>query len=450
MSLQIIDTRQADGQKQLAELREKWHRWAGTGTLRRQAGSASWADWHTTVRGIIEEVRRRGDAAVLEYTRQFDRLNLSRPGQMRISRDELRQAADAADSRFMQAVRRAAENIRSYQEKIRPENLQWQENGVRLGITFEPIERVGIYAPGGRAVYPSSVLMTVIPAQVAGVEEVVVCCSPGLAGRVDSNMLAVCAELGVDEVYQIGGAQAIAAMGLGTQTIKRVGKIVGPGNVYVQLAKKELFGEIDIDSFAGHSEVLIIADGTAEPSFVAADILAQAEHGPGSAVLVTPDEQLARQVVEAVEQERQQAARAEDIGYSLEEEKVSSAVVVSNLAEAVAVANDFAAEHLQLMVAEPEEIAVKIKNAGAIFLGMQTPVALGDFYAGPSHVLPTSGTARYFSGLSVYDFLKRSSLISYDAEALRAAAQDVQVLARTEGLDMHARSISVRLEDAGQ
>lgn len=439
MSLPIIDIRRDSGREQLAELRRKWHSWV--------AASGQGAGEHAgaNVSRIIRDVRERGDEAVLEYTRQFDKLKLDTAEQMRISPDELKRAAESADSQFMEAVRRAAANIRSYQERIKPQNLQWQENGVRLGINFEPIRRVGVYAPGGRAVYPSTVLMTVIPAQVAGVAEVVVCCSPGLAGKVDANMLAVCAELGVTEVYQIGGAQAIAAMALGTGTIKRVGKIVGPGNVYVQLAKKELFGEIDIDSFAGPSEVLIIADGSVPAEYLAADVLAQAEHGPGSALLVTPDEQLAGRVVEAVAKQLQTAGRAEEINKSLAEE-VTAAVVVGDLAEAVEVANDFAPEHLQVIVAEPDALLAKIRNAGAVFVGPCTPVALGDFYAGPSHVLPTSGTAKYFSGLSVYDFLKRSSLISYEREALERAAGDVQVLAETEGLDMHAKSVSVRLE----
>ena len=234
-------------------------------------------------------------------------------------------------------------------------------------------------------------------------------------------------------------------MALGTKTIGRVGKIVGPGNVYVQLAKKELFGEIDIDSFAGPSEVLIIADGTARPEHLAADMLAQAEHGPGSSLLLTPDEQLAGRVVEAVEKQLQTAGRAEEINKSLAEE-VTAAVVVGDLAEAVAVANDFAPEHLQLIVADPDSLLGQIRNAGAVFVGPCTPVALGDFYAGPSHVLPTSGTAEYLSGLSVYDFLKRSSLMSYDRQALEQVADDLQILAEAEGLDMHARSVSVRVE----
>lgn len=436
--------RKPDGPGQLDQLRKIQHQGAGMEYVREVSGSQAWSRWNQTVRKIIEDVHQQGDQAVIEYTRQFDGLSLTTK-QIKVAPAQLDAARKAADKRFIAAARRAIENIRRYQERIKPRDLQWQEAGVRLGITFKPIRRVGVYAPGGRAVYPSSVLMTVVLAQVAGVEEIAVCCSPGFAGKVDPNMLAVCAELGVNEVYQIGGAQAIAAMALGTETIKPVSKIVGPGGVYVQLAKRQLYGQVDIDSFAGPSEVLVIADQTAQPEFVAADMLAQAEHDPGSGLLVTPSEDLAKQVVEVVEQELKTAARAEAIRASLG--KDSAAVIAADMDEAVAIANDFAPEHLQLMVAEPEKIIGRLENAGAVFVGSYTPVALGDYYAGPSHVLPTSGTGKFFSGLSVYDFLKRSSLISYDQQALAKASPDVQILAKAEGLDMHSRSIDVRLED---
>ena len=447
MTLRIIDMRKPNGPEQLEQIRQVLHLGAGMEYIRELSGRQAWTKWNQTVRKIIEDVHQQGDQALIEYTRQFDNLSLT-VEQLKVDPSELDRARDSADKRFMEAVRRAIDNIRSYQQRIRPSDLQWSADGVRLGICFKPVRRVGVYAPGGRAVYPSSVLMTVVPAQVAGVEEIAVCCSPGFAGKVDQNMLAVCAELGLDEVYQIGGAQAIAALAIGTDTISPVDKIVGPGGVYVQLAKRQLYGQVDIDSFAGPSEVLIIADRTARPEFIAADMLAQAEHDPGSALLLTTSEDLAKQVVLAVEKELKTAGRAEAIRASLD--KDSAAVIAPTLDQAVAIANSFAPEHLQLMVAEPDKIIGRLKNAGAIFIGSHSPVAVGDYYAGPSHVLPTSGTARFFSGLSVFDFLKRTSLMSYEAQALAQAAQDVQTLAQTEGLDMHSRSISVRLENNEQ
>ena len=434
MTLRIIDMRTPDGPGQLRSLYKGLH-------LKRFRDENPQA---LQVREIIADVTERGNQAVIEYTKKFDRLELSADS-LRVSADELAAAKADADPRFMAAVRRSAENIRSYQERIKPKTIQWTENGVELGIRFEPIQRMGIYAPGGKAVYPSSILMTVVPAQVAGVEEIAVCCSPGFAGKVDSNMLAVCAELGVSEVYRIGGAQAIAALALGTKTIKPVAKIVGPGNLYVQLAKKQLYGQIDIDCFAGPSEVLIIADENAPAEYIAVDLLAQAEHDPGSALLVSPSEKLVKEVILAAEEELKTATRAQAIRDSLK--KYSAAAVVADIDQAVNLANDFAPEHLQLMVAEPDKIIGRLKNAGAIFVGPYTPVALGDYYAGPSHVLPTASTARALSGLSVYDFLKRMSLIGYDKQALSKAGADVELLAQAEGLDMHGRSISVRLEN---
>ncbi len=438
MSLEIINMSTPEGRRQLRSLSQRIH----SSSFRDETQQA------VQVREIIGAVADRGDAAVIEYTKEFDGLELTAEA-LRVSDEELKAAKAKAEPRFMEAMRRAIENVRSYQKKLTiPGSSVWQKQGIQLGILWKAIERVGVYAPGGRAVYPSTVMMSVVPAQVAGVKEIVVCCSPGLAGKVDANMLAVCAELGVSEVYQIGGAQAIAAMALGTETIKPVGKIVGPGNLYVQLAKKQLYGQIDIDCFAGPSEVLIIADEAARPKYIAVDLMAQAEHDPGSAILVTTSEELAKQVVEAVEEDLKTAGRAEAIGESLG--IYSAAVVVADMDEAIRVANDFAPEHLQVMVAEPEKVVGQIKIAGAIFVGEYTPVALGDYYAGPSHVLPTAGTAWAFSGLSVYDFLKRMSLINYNEEALSKAAADVQELAKVEGLDMHSKSIAVRVNKKEQ
>ena len=433
MTLRIIDMRTPEGPRQLQSI----YRRLRVTSFRRESPQAE------QVREIISDVADKGDQAVIEYTKKFDNLQLT-ANQLRVSKQDIDAARADADPSFMAAVRRSAENIRSYQERIKPKTTQWTENGVELGIRFEPIQRVGVYAPGGKAVYPSSVLMSVIPAQVAGVQEIAVCCSPGLAGKVDPTMLAVCAELGINEVYRIGGAQAIAALALGTETIKPVAKIVGPGNLYVQLAKKELFGQVDIDSFAGPSEVLIIADETAPAQYIAVDLLAQAEHDPGSALLVTTSDTLAKEVTLAAEEELKTAKRAEAIRDSLE--KFSAVVVVTDIDQAIEIANDFAPEHLQVMMVDSNKIIGRLTNAGAIFVGPDTPVALGDYYAGPSHVLPTSGTARAFSGLSVYDFLKRTSLISYDQQALRKAGPDVELLAQTEGLDMHSRSVTVRME----
>ena len=439
MSLEIFNTRTDEGRAELETLRQVIHSVGGYDYLKE-----NWEQWNKEVHNIIQDVAKNGDQAVVKYTKEFDKLELT-PETLKVSVKELEAARKGADPRFMEAMRRAIENVRRYQKKLTiPQSSVWQDQGIQLGILWKAIERVGVYAPGGKAVYPSSVIMSVVPAQVAGVKEIVVCCSPGLAGKVDTNTLAVCAELGVKEVYQIGGAQAIAAMAFGTKTITRVGKIIGPGNLWVQLAKKELYGLVDIDSLAGPSEVLIIADETAPADYIAVDLLAQAEHDPGSAVLVTTSETLAKEVVEAVEEELKTAGRAEAIRGSLGIQ--SAAVVVADIDEAIRIANDFAPEHLQVMVADPETLVGQIKNAGAIFVGKYTPVALGDYYAGPSHVLPTAGTARAFSGLSVYDFLKRTSLISYDRQALEAAGADVQELARVEGLDMHGRSIGVRLE----
>ena len=436
MSLRIIDAQTDEGRAELGKLRQGL-----------RLGAEKGGDWAGKVHDIIQDVAKNGDRAVIKYTKMFDKLELTTET-LRVSDEELKAAKDKADPRFMEAMRRAIENVRSYQKKLTPQSSVWQDQGIQLGILWAAIERVGVYAPGGRAVYPSSVVMSVVPAQVAEVKEIVVCCSPGLAGKVDANMLAICAELGVDEVYQIGGAQAIAAMACGTETIKSVRKIVGPGNMYVQLAKKELYGQVDIDCFAGPSEVLLIADDTGPVEYIAADLMAQAEHDPGSAILVTSSETLAKGVVEAVERQLQGAKRAKAIGDSLE--KFSAVVLVADIDEAIRTANDFAPEHLQVMVADPEKVVGQIKNAGAIFVGQYTPVALGDYYAGPSHVLPTAGTARAFSGLSVYDFLKRMSLISYDKQALGKAAEDVQELTRVERLDMHGKSIAVRLDKKEQ
>ena len=443
MTLRIIDMRKPNGPEQLEQIRQVLHLGAGMEYIRELSGRQAWTKWNQTVRKIIEDVHQQGDQALIEYTRQFDNLSLT-VEQLKVDPSELDRARDSADKRFMEAVRRAIDNIRSYQQRIRPSDLQWSADGVRLGICFKPVRRVGVYAPGGRAVYPSSVLMTVVPAQVAGVEEIAVCCSPGFAGKVDQNMLAVCAELGLDEVYQIGGAQAIAALAIGTDTISPVDKIVGPGGVYVQLAKRQLYGQVDIDSFAGPSEVLIIADRTARPEFIAADMLAQAEHSPGSAILLTSCRDLGKAVVEAVERRLAVLERAELTRESLE--RFSAVVITTSDAESQQLADELAAEHLSIDTADPEATLAGIRHAGAVFLGPYSPVAAGDYAAGPSHVLPTAATARFAAGLSATHFMRSGSVIHLSKADLAELADDIRTLADTEGLTAHRRSVDARLE----
>jgi histidinol dehydrogenase len=409
--------------------------------LEAEAGRAGAA-----AREAISHIRRRGDAALCEYTKRFDKADLS-PAQLRVPADRLAAAAQALDSSLRQAIVQAIENVRSYQEKIRPATPPaCQRAGVRLEQRSWPIERVGVYVPAGSWPLPSTAIHCVVPAQAAGVRQIALCSPPRSKGEVNETILAAAHLLGVDEVYRIGGAQAIAAMALGTQTVRPVDKIVGPGNIYVQLAKKMLYGVVDIDSFAGPSEVLVIADGSANPAFVAADLLAQAEHDPGQAVLATPVQELIPRVEQALALHLANLATDDAARKCLAD--FAAAVVVRDLDEAAAFADAYAPEHLQIETAEPRRVAEKIRSAGAVFLGHWTPESFGDYVAGPSHVLPTGGTARFSSGLSVYDFLRRGAWIEYDRAGLTAEAEATVRIAKAEGLAAHALAVRVRQEES--
>ncbi|MBN1437398.1 MAG: histidinol dehydrogenase [Sedimentisphaerales bacterium] len=396
-----------------------------------------------SVRVIIDKVRKGGDGAVAELTAAYDKVEL-RPSEFRVGKAELAGAHKAMDANLLKAVRESIANVRSYQETIKVKQLaDWENNGVRLGLRYRALERVGVCVPGASAPLVSTVIMTVVPAQVAGVKEIAVISSPSYEGSIHPAVLGVCYELGVDEVYRVSGAQAVAALAFGTENMAKVDKIVGPSNWWGQLAKKELFGLIDIDSFAGPSEVLVLADDSANAAWVAADMLSQAEHAPGSAILVTDSQALADEV--AVELEGQLAAlgRAEETRKCVEE--FSLAVVTGDMDEAIELANEFAAEHLQVQCADSDAVAERVVNAGAIFVGHYSPVATGDYLAGPSHTLPTGGSARFFGALNVNDFLKQSSVISYSADGLKAAAGSIGQIADAEGLGAHGQSVRLRV-----
>lgn len=391
---------------------------------------------------IIEDVHRRGDEAVVEYTRRFDGVEL-KPDELRVSEEMLRQSAARVEPEVLSALRVAIENVRVFHERQVEES--WEiapRDGVWLGQRITPLERVGLYVPGGTAAYPSSIVMNVVPAQVAQVERIVVTTPPRTLAE-NPAVAAALLEMGVKEIYSVGGAQAIAALAFGTETIPRVDKITGPGNKYVAAAKKLLFGVVGIDAIAGPSEIVIVADGTARPEFVAADLLAQAEHGEdASAVLITTEAALAERVGEELVRQVETLPRRDISRSSLE--NYGAIVVVDGLDEACAIVNELAPEHVEIVTSDDEATAAKIKHAGAIFFGSYTPEAVGDYLAGPNHVLPTGRTARFSSALGVYDFVKRTSLLRYSAAAFNAVSERVSVLAQCEGLDAHARSASIR------
>jgi histidinol dehydrogenase len=393
---------------------------------------------------ILQAVKNEGDAAVLRFTEQFDRITLDG---MRVMEEEFRQALDEIDSEVRDAIREAVANIRDYHSRqMRQSWMTTQESGTMLGQLIRPLQRVGLYVPGGTAAYPSSVLMNAIPAQVAGVEEIAVVTPPGKDGAVNPGVLVAAYELGVKEVYKVGGAQAIAALTYGTETIKPVDKIVGPGNIYVALAKREVFGLVDIDMVAGPSEIVVLADSSANPVYVAADLLSQAEHDAmASAVLVTTCRKLAQAVQQEVEQQLAVLPRKEIAEASIREH--GAICVVDSVEQGLDVVNRLAPEHLEVMLEDPMAHIGKIKNAGAIFLGPYSSEPVGDYFAGPNHVLPTNGTARFSSPLNVDDFLKKSSLISYSRQDLLAHGAKIIALARQEGLEAHARAIQVRLDN---
>lgn len=398
---------------------------------------------------ILLAVRQRGDEAVIEYTARFDGVHYANAQEMLVSQEEIQEAYSKVDGRYIDILRQARDNIWKFHSK-QLEN-SWaicEENGIILGQRVVPMERVGVYVPGGRAAYPSSVLMNVIPARVAGVFDIIMATPPGKDKKVNPHTLVAACEAGCKRIFKIGGAQAIAALAFGTHTIPKVDKIVGPGNIYVALAKKEVYGYVDIDMIAGPSEVMVLADSSAEPAFVAADLMSQAEHDPmASAILVTTSFELASRVVEELQRQVEGLSSKDIIQASLRD--FGALIVVDSLEQAVEIANSIAPEHLELAVQNPFEILGAVKHAGSIFLGHYTPEPVGDYMAGPNHVLPTGGTARFFSPLGVYDFVKKSNIIFYTEKALKAVSLDVIEFANREGLTAHANSIEVRFKENG-
>ena len=403
--------------------------------------------YETSVAEIVADVRERGDAALFEYTKKFDKADINAEN-IRVTPEEIREAYELVDEELLGVIRRSMSNIRAYHEKQK--RYGWFDttpDGTILGQRVTPLGSAGIYVPGGKAAYPSSVLMNTIPAQVAGVPRIVMVTPPGKDGKVNPTTLVAACEAGATEVYKAGGAQAIAALAYGTASVPKVDKIVGPGNIYVALAKKAVYGHVSIDSIAGPSEILVIADETANPKYVAADLLSQAEHDElASAILVTTSEALAAQVSSWVDTFVARLSRREILEKSLE--NYGYILVADSMESAVDIANDIASEHLEIVTANPFEVMTKIKNAGAIFLGENSSEPLGDYYAGPNHILPTNGTAKFFSPLSVDDFVKKSSIIYYSREALSAAKDDIMSFAQAESLTAHANSIRVRFEEA--
>ena len=406
----------------------------------------SYGEFEGRVHEIIENVRANRDAAIFDYTKRFDGADINAENIL-VTEDEIKEAYEKVDEKLLTVIRKALVNIRKYHEKQR--QYSWfdsEESGIILGQKVTALEKVGVYVPGGKAVYPSSVLMNIVPAKVAGVKTIVMTTPPGKDGKVNPATLVAAKEAGVDAIYKVGGAQAIAALAFGTESVPKVDKIVGPGNIYVALAKKAVFGFVSIDSIAGPSEIMVLADETANPRFVAADLLSQAEHDEmASAILVTTSRDLAEQVSKEVEGFVAQLSRKEIIQKSLD--NYGYILVAESMDEAIATVNEIASEHLELVTKNPFETMTKIRNAGAIFVGEYSSEPLGDYFAGPNHVLPTNGTAKFFSPLSVDDFIKKSSIISYSREALEPIYKDIVQFAECEQLTAHANSIRVRFED---
>lgn len=405
------------------------------------------AQQNETVAEIVAAVRREGDAALLRYTAQLDKVELA-PGELRVAQEEIDAAYGKVEPEFIAALRQAAANITAFHEKQK--RMTWADarpDGTLLGMVFRPLKRVGLYVPGGKAAYPSSVLMNVLPAKVAGVPEIALVTPPSTGGSagIDPYILVAAAEAGVTEMYRVGGAQAIAALAYGTASIPAVDKICGPGNIYVALAKRAVFGAVDIDSIAGPSEIAVLADDTADPRYVAADMLSQAEHDEmASAVLVTPSHKLAQAVAAELDRQVATLPRREIAEKSLAD--YGAILTVADLSEGAEIINKLAPEHLEIITEDPMNLLGTIENAGAIFLGPYSSEPVGDYYAGPNHILPTNGTARFSSPLNVDDFLKKSSLIRYSREALQRDAAGIATLARHEGLEAHARAVEIRLE----
>lgn len=403
----------------------------------------NYSQYEETVNEIIARVKAERDEALFDYTLQFDKFSLNADN-IRVTEEEIKEAYKKLNPRLVEVLRRSAENIRGFHTKqLRNSWFDAKEDGTILGMKLTPIARVGVYVPGGKAAYPSSVLMNVIPARVAGVGEICMTTPPGADGSVNPGTLVAADIAGVDRIYKVGGAQAIAAMAFGTQSIPKADKITGPGNIFVALAKKAVYGYVSIDSIAGPSEILVLADETADPEYVAADLLSQAEHDElASAILITTSEDLAMQVSKQVESMTERLSRKEIIQKSLD--NYGYILLAENMQDAVDTVNEIASEHLEILTANPFEVMTKIKNAGAIFLGEYASEPLGDYFAGPNHILPTNGTAKFFSPVNVDDFIKKTSIISYSKEALERVHEDIEIFAESEGLTAHANSIKVR------
>lgn len=405
----------------------------------------NYGQYEKVVADIIANVRERGDTAVFDYTSHFDKWTATADN-LRVTQAEIDEACAQIDKPFMEAMERSAANIEDFHKKqLRNSWIDTRPDGTLLGQRILPLAITGVYVPGGKAAYPSSLLMNVIPAKVAGVEKVIMTTPAGADGKVPTGTLAAAKIAGVDEIYKVGGAQAIAAMAFGTESIPKVDKITGPGNIFVALAKKACFGYVSIDSIAGPSEILVIADETANPRYVAADLLSQAEHDElASAILITTDEGVAKEVEKQIEGFLQELSRRDIIQKSLD--NYGYILLADTLDAAVETANAIASEHLEILTKDPYQVMTKIKNAGAIFLGEYSSEPLGDYFAGPNHILPTNGTAKFFSPLNVDDFMKKTSLISYSREALEKAHKNIEIFAEREGLTAHANSIRVRFQ----
>lgn len=406
----------------------------------------SYGKYESVVADILSNVKENGDEAIFDYTKKFDGADISTENII-VTKEEIEEAYNLVDASLIDVIRKALINIRDYHAKQK--QYSWfdsKPDGTILGQKVTALSKVGVYVPGGKAAYPSSVLMNIIPAKVAGVETIVMTTPPGKDGKINPGTLVAAHEAGVDIIYKVGGAQAIAALAYGTKSIPKVDKIVGPGNIYVALAKKAVFGYVSIDSVAGPSEILVIADETANPRFVAADLLSQAEHDEmASAILITTSKEVAQKVSEQVDLFVNELSRTAIMQQSLD--NYGYILVADSMEEAIEVANEIASEHLEIVTKDPFNIMTKIKNAGAIFLGEYSSEPLGDYFAGPNHVLPTNGTAKFFSALSVDDFIKKSSIISYSREALEAIHKDIEQFANSEQLTAHANSIKVRFEE---
>lgn len=406
----------------------------------------NYSEYESTVNEIIERVRTERDRAVFDYTLKFDKFALTSEN-IKVTKEEIAEAYAGLDDELIRVIKMSAENIRTFHAKqLRNSWFDSREDGTILGMKITPIARAGVYVPGGKAAYPSSVLMNVIPAKVAGVKEIVMTTPPGADGKVNPGTLVAADIAGVDTIYKVGGAQAIAALAFGTESIPKVDKITGPGNIFVALAKKAVYGYVSIDSIAGPSEILVLADETANPRYVAADLLSQAEHDElASAILITTSGELAEKVSQEVDGFVKELSRADIIRKSLD--NYGYILLAENMEEAIDAANAIASEHLEILTRNPFDTMTRIRNAGAIFLGEYASEPLGDYFAGPNHILPTNGTAKFFSPVNVDDFIKKTSIISYSKEALEKVHKEIELFAENEGLTAHANSIKVRFED---